>query len=152
MAGIINAKIINQAQLEAAIVDAFEEWLDEDVNDKFFSEQFLTDKWQYPPPSTERKNGEIAGNPRNIVDLGNLFRSGQDSFSIVRGSTLIEGKWHWDAENSSGQEYAWYVHEGEGPYSRAPRPWTDEIAEPYLFASSDVKRDLEFRIESKFAK
>lgn len=152
MAGVINARIINQAQLEAAIVDAFEEWLDEDVNDKFFSEQFLTDKWQYPPPSTERKNGEIAGNPRNIVDLGNLFRSGQDSFSIVRGSTLIEGKWHWDAENSSGQEYAWYVHEGEGPYSRAPRPWTDEIAEPYLFASSDVKRDLEFRIESKFAK
>jgi hypothetical protein len=152
MAGVINARIINQAQIEAAIVDAFEEWLDEDVNDKFFSEQFLTDKWQYPPPSTQRKNGEIAGNPRNIVDLGNLFRSGQESFGIVRGSTLIEGKWHWDAENSSGQEYAWYVHEGEGPYSRAPRPWTDEIAEPYLFASSDVKRDLEFRIEGKFAK
>ena len=152
MAGVVNARIINQAQLETAIVDAFEEWLDEDVNDKFFSEQFLTDKWQYPPPSTERKNGEIAGNPRNIVDLGNLFRSGQESFNIVRSSTLIEGKWHWDAENSSGQEYAWYVHEGEGPYSRAPRPWTDEIAEPYLFASSDVKRDLEFRIESKFAK
>ena len=152
MAGVVNARIINQAQLETAIVDAFEEWLDEDVNDKFFSEQFLTDKWQYPPPSTERKNGEIAGNPRNIVDLGNLFRSGQESFNIVRGSTLIEGKWHWDAENSSGQEYAWYVHEGEGPYSRAPRPWTDEIAEPYLFASSDVKRDLEFRIESKFTK
>lgn len=152
MASIVNARIIDQAQLETAIVDAFEEWLDEDVNDKFFSEQFLTDKWQYPLPSTERKNGEIAGNPRNIVDLGNLFRSGQESFSVVRGFTLIEGKWHWDAENSSGQEYAWYVHEGEGPYSRAPRPWTDEIAEPYLFASSDVKRDLEFRIESKFAK
>ena len=146
------ARWVNGPQFEAAIIDAFEEWLDEDVNDKFFSEQFLTDKWQYPPPSTERKNGEIAGNPRNIVDLGNLFRSGQEGFSIVRGSTLIEGKWHWDAENSSGQEYAWYVHEGEGPYSRAPRPWTDEIAEPYLFASSDVKRDLEFRIESKFAK
>jgi len=146
------ARWVNGPQFEAEIVKAFEEWLDEDVNDKFFSEQFLTDKWEYPGETTIRQNGEPAGDPRNIYDLGNLFRSGQESFSIVRGSTLIEGKWHWDAENSSGQEYAWYVHEGEGPYSRVPRRWTDEIADPYLFASSDVKRDLEFRIESKFAK
>lgn len=146
------ARWVNGPQFEAEIVKAFEEWLDEDVNDKFFSEQFLTKEWRYPGEPTIRKNGELADNPRNIYDLGNLFRSGQESFNIVRSSTLIEGKWHWDAKNSSGQEYAWYVHEGEGPYSRVPRSWTDEIADPYLFASSDVKRDLEFRIEGKFAK
>lgn len=153
MAGIIvGATIANQNHLETALIDAFEEWLKEDVNDKYMAEQFLEDKWSYPLPQTLRKNGELAGNPRNIYDLGDLFNSGRESFNIERSSVKIEGNWHWNAKNSSGEEYAWFVHEGEGPHSRAPRPWTDEIAVPYLFEGSDVKRDLEFRMNVKLNK
>ena len=78
-------------------------------------EQFLTNKWQYPPPATKRKSGEIAGNPRDIYDLGKLYESGKRSFSVTRDASEIQASWHWDAKNLSGEEYAWFVHEGEGP-------------------------------------
>lgn len=147
---ILGAKIVNSKDLEQQLVGAFKEWLEDDVNDEYMSEQFMTKKWPYPPPPTERKNGTIARNPRDIFDTGELFRSGQESFSIDQSSSVVEGKWHWDATNSSGEEYAWFVHEGQGPYSRAPRPWTDEISYGYLFETSDVKRSLEIRVTQAF--
>lgn len=147
---IAGARLIGGKDLERQLADAFAEWLEESVNDEYMSDQFLDEgRWQYPPPSTVRSNGEIAGNPRNIYDTGELFRSGQRSFAIMRGGSSVEGKWHWDATNESGEEYAWYVHEGRGPYSRAPRPWTDEIAEPYLFEGSEVKLQLERTITAR---
>jgi len=149
-AAIVSAKIVNAKDLEQQLATAFKQWLEEDVNDEYMSEQFQTSKWAYPPPSTERKNGTIAVNPRDIFDTGELFRSGQESFSISQNSSSIEGKWHWNATNSSGEEYAWFVHEGQGPHSRAPRPWTDEISYGYLFETSDVKRDLEIRVTRAF--
>ena len=115
-------------------------------------EQFLTNKWQYPPPATKRKSGEIAGNPRDIYDLGKLYESGKRSFSVTRDTSEIQASWHWDAKNLSGEEYAWFVHEGEGPYSRAPRPWTDELAVPYLFEGSNVKREFERSITLKLGR
>lgn len=148
---VASAKIVNVQAVEAALKEAFEEWLEQDVNDEYFDEQFLADRWQYPPPSTERKNGQIAGNPRDIYDTGKLWKSGRESFTISRGTTTIEGNWHWNAQNSSGEEYAWFVHEGQGPYSRAPRPWTDELAVPYLFETSEPKRDLELRLHRRLS-
>jgi hypothetical protein len=143
---IESARLYGGQQLEAELASVFEDWLREDVNDKFLSEQFLTDRWQYPPPGTRRKNGQLAGNPRDIYDTGALFKSGQRSFDVETTSFKVEGSWHWNATNASGEEYAWFVHEGQGPYSRAPRPWTDELAVPYLFDYSEPKKDLELRI------
>lgn len=148
-ATIASARIVNAKEIERQLADAFAEWLEDDVNDEYMSQEFIDDKWPYPPPSTARVNGEMAGSPRNIYDTGELFRSGQESFSIARGGSTVEGNWHWGATNSSGEEYAWFVHEGKGPHSRAARPWTDEIAEPYLFEGSEVKRQLESRITAK---
>lgn len=149
---VVGAKIIRQEELERQLIAAFKEWVKDDVNGAYMDEQFLTDKWDYPPPATLRKSGELAGNPRNIYDLGDLYRSGKNSFGIRETTSTVEASWHWDATNSSGEEYAWFVHEGEGPYSRAPRPWTDEIAVPYLFYSSDAKRALEANITLKMGR
>lgn len=144
-ASVSSARLIGMKAIEASLLAAFEQWVDQDVNEKYMEEQFFGDIWQYPPPSTVRKNGETAGNPRNIVDTGELYESGKEyTFSI--NSNGAEASWHWDAKNSSGEEYAWYVHEGKGPYSRAPRPWTDQIAEPYLFEGTEVQKDLEIRV------
>ena len=143
---VTGASIYNPDELEAQLISAFEQWADEDLNDEYMSEQFLTDKWSYDAV-TIRKNGRVAGpDPRDIYDLGNLFRSGQRSFQIRRSATEVVASWHWNARNSSGEEYAWFVHEGEGPHSVDARPWTDEIAIPYLFYSSPTKRALEANI------
>ena len=139
MAGI--ARIIGVKQLEQALLAAFEEWTREDVNERYWREKF-EDDYRYPEPPTLRKNGEIARNPRDILDTEALYESGVESYKFTRGATGAEANWHWDAKNSSGEEYAWFVHEGQGPHSRAPRPWTDELASEYLFETSEIKRDL----------
>jgi len=139
MAG--TARIIGAKQLEQALLAAFEEWTREDVNERHWREKF-EDDYRYPGPPTLRKNGEIAGNPRDILDTEALYESGVESYKFTRGATGAEANWHWDAKNSSGEEYAWFVHEGQGPHSRVPRPWTDELASEYLFETSAIKRDL----------
>lgn len=150
---ITGAKIVNAKELEKAILQAFTEWAEDDIDDKYMSEQFLDDgRWQYPPPGTLRKNGETAGNPRNIYDTGELYRSGRESFRVEVNTQGAEASWYWDAKNSSGEEYAWFVHEGQGPYARAARPWTDEISMPFLFQGSEAQRDLEARVSDKLSR
>ena len=149
---VVGATLVNSKQLEAQLAAAFTEWVDKEVNDDFMSEQFQTDKWDYNA-LTVRKNGRTARPPRrDIYDLGNLYRSGQRSFRINKGSTEIIASWHWNAKNSSGDEYAWYVHEGQGPHSIEPRPWTDEVAVPSLFARSPLKKALEANITLKMSR
>lgn len=150
---ITGARIVGEQDLMRQLGDVFEQWVRDDVNGDYMDEQFLDrNRWQYPPPSTKRKSGDTAGNPRDIYDLGKLYESGKRSFTIKRSATKIEASWHWDAKNQSGDEYAWFVHEGEGPYSRAPRPWTDEIAVPYLFYGSNPHRRLEESITLKMGR
>ena len=120
--------LINPRSIEAALVKAFEDWADEDVNDNFFSEQFISRQWSYPGPETIRKARGPAGDPRDIYDTGALFKSGQESFTLQGGVNGVEANWHWDAKNSSGQEYAFYVHEGKGPHSRSQYRCGDAIA------------------------
>jgi hypothetical protein len=139
MAG--TARIINTRQVEQALLQAFEEWTKEDVNDKYWREKF-EDRYPYPGPATNRKAKPPAGNPRDILDTEALYESGVKSYSYEQGANGAKAEWHWNAENSSGIEYAWFVHEGQGPYSRAPRPWTDELASEWLFGMSDIKQDL----------
>jgi hypothetical protein len=144
--------LINPRLIEAALIKAFEDWADEDVNDKFFSEQFISRQWSYPGPETIRKARGPAGDPRDIYDTGALFKSGQESFTLQGGVNGVEANWHWDAKNSSGQEYAFYVHEGKGPHSRVPRKWTDDLVIPSLFEVSEAKADLDARITIEFAR
>lgn len=139
MAGI--ARIIGTKAIEKQLLEAFREWTKEDVNGEYWREKF-EENYPYPGPLTERKNGELAGDPRNILDTEELYDSGVESYSYSSSPNGARADWHWNAKNSSGIEYAWFVHEGEGPYSRAPREWTDEMASEYLFEDSEIKRRL----------
>jgi hypothetical protein len=146
---IVGGTIINAKKLEAKLAKAFDTWARFDVND-YFRDQFIEDKWSYPG-ETERKSGELARDPRNIFDLGDLYRSGRDSFKITQGSTDVTASWDWDAKNSSGRGYAWYVHEGLST-NLAPRQWTDVFQQRDLFDGSNVSKELRSRIRTALNK
>ena len=149
---IAGGSIVNADKLVQKLEKAFETWARFEVND-YFRNQFLEDEWGYPG-ETQRKSGELAGDPRNIFDLGNLYRSGRDSFKIMQGTSDITASWDWDAKNSSGRAYAWYVHEGpilfSGNTNLAPRQWTDIFQQRDLFASSNISKELRSRIRAAF--
>lgn len=145
---IVGGTIINAAALEAKLTKAFETWSRFDIND-YFRGQFLEPKWDYPG-ETKRKNGELVGpEPRDIYDLGDLYKSGRDSFKIEQGGVDITASWNWNAKNSSGRGYAWYVHEGYST-NLEPRQWTDIFQQRDLFESSNVSRALSSRIRAAF--
>lgn len=144
MAG--TARFINMGSVEKALLSAFREWSENDVNDKYWREKF-EEPWPYPGPPTIRKSKPPAGNPRDILDTEELYESGVRSYKYEAGPNGARADWHWDATNSSGEEYAWFVHEGQGPYARVARPWTDEMASEWLFEQSEIKRDLEQAVD-----
>lgn len=125
---IVGAKLINPESIENALVQAFETWVKEDINDAHWDDQFKNmAKWDYNN-ETRRKNGEVITTPqRDIYDLGLLYQSGIDSSVIENTGTMVTADWHWDAKNTSGQEYATYVHDGRGTNITA-RPFTDDIS------------------------
>ena len=144
---IVGGTIINAAALEAKLTKAFETWARFDAND-YFRDQFLDDKWPYPG-ETKRKNGDVITSPRDIYDLGDLYKSGRDGFRIEQGGIDITASWNWDAKNSSGRSYAWYVHEGLST-NLEPRQWTDIFQQRDLFESSNVSKALSSRIRAAF--
>ena len=142
---IVSGKIHNSAALEKALADAFKKWAKEDINEAHWDDQFKDmGRWKYGN-ETKRKNGEVVGSPRDIYDYGELYRSGVESFKINESLETIEAAWHWNAKNSSGQEYAWYVHYGKGSNVDA-RPFTDDIAIPSSFFYKGPGRALVRRI------
>lgn len=140
----VNAVIIGQSLIEKALIDAFETWAEEDINDAYWDDQFKEDKWQYDN-ETKRKNGDVVTSPRDIYDLGELYESGVKSYKFQRFTDGAEANWHWDAKNSSGQEYAWYVHEGRGTNVTA-RPFTDDISIPSSFFFKAPGKALKLRV------
>lgn len=128
---IVGATLVNAKAIENALIAAFEEWAKEDINEAHWEDQFKDDFWDYDN-ETRRKNGQVVTSPRDIYDLGLLYESGVNSFDSRRTSNGAEASWHWDAKNSSGKEYAWYVHEGRGTNVTA-RPFTDDISIPSSF-------------------
>jgi hypothetical protein len=151
MAGVVvGAKLIGGDILEKKLRAAFETWASEDIDDAYWDDQFKDEKWIYSN-ETKRKNGETVTSPRDIYDLGALYDSGRESFRITQGSLDITATWNWDAQNSSGRAYAWYVHEGLGT-NVAPRPWTDELQVPSRFEASSVRLALKRRIKAAFKK
>jgi hypothetical protein len=148
-ATIVGGEFINPEALVKKLSKAFETWSRFDVNDHFRNE-FLEEKWPYDG-ETKRKNGDTVGSPRDIFDLGELYRSGRDSFSITQGGMDVTALWNWDAKNDSGRGYAWYVHEGLST-NLAPRQWTDTFQQQDLFDSGQVSKDLKMRIRTAFSK
>jgi hypothetical protein len=148
-ATIVGGQLLNTKTLEAKLTKAFETWTRFDVND-YFRGQFLEERWSYDG-ETERKNGAVVGTPRDIFDLGELYRSGRDSFSITQGSVDVTASWNWNAKNDSGRGYAWYVHEGLST-NLSPRQWTDAFQQRDLFDNSGVGGELKARIRSALNK
>ena len=150
MAGI--GRIVGGKQIEKALLEAFQQWTEDDVNGRHWREKFEK-KYEYADRTTKRKEKPPARNPRDILDTEELYESGIESYDYSEGSTVARADWHWDAKNSSGQEYAWYVHEAlEGSSKGYPRRWTDELASDYLFDQSDIKQDLMDRIALELGK
>jgi hypothetical protein len=124
---IVGAKLINPESIENALVQAFETWVKEDINDAHWDDQFKNmARWDYNN-ETRRKNGEVVDTPRDIYDLGLLYKSGIASSVVENTGTMVTANWHWDAKNTSGHEYATYVHDGRGSNTTA-RPFTDDIS------------------------
>lgn len=125
---IVGAKLINPESIENALIQAFETWVKEDIDDAHWDDQFKNmAKWDYDN-ETRRKNGEVISTPqRDIYDLGLLYQSGIDSSVIENTGAMVTANWHWDATNASGKEYATYVHDGRGTNVKA-RPFTDDIS------------------------
>jgi hypothetical protein len=150
MMRIDSAKIVNAQKLRDAILDAFEDWTEIDINDDHWRYQFIEREWNYDG-ETRRKNQDkypgLTGSPRNIEDLGDLYKSGVDSYEFKSDNNKAIASWRWDAKNSSGQEYAWYVHEGEGT-NRSARPFTDDISIASSFWLKSPGESLKMRMQA----
>ena len=88
-----------------------------DWADKDFDQQMISEKWRWTDKQTRRKNGEIVGSPRDIVDTGALLQSKKRD---PINSSITEFIWEDDA--------AELVHDGGktktgGAYPA--RPWTE---------------------------
>ena len=117
----------NQQAITDALSKAFALWAAEDINETHWKQQFQEmSRWDYDG-ETRRDNGAYVESPRDIYDLGHLYQSGVDSFTLQDNGGLITAKWHWDAKNESGREYARYVHDGTGT-SKTARPFTDDVS------------------------
>lgn len=117
---IINATITNVKVLEKALLNAFEQWTTEDINDGHWDDQFREmEQWTYDN-ETRRENGQVVSSPRDIYDMGDLYRSGIESYTITIESKQATASWQW-------LDYGYYVHYGTGS-NVTPRPFTDDIA------------------------
>ena len=150
---ILGAEIVNGHVIENALIAAFETWVEEDINKRHWDEQFKNmSKWPYDlgDKPTVRKNGQTVDSPRDIYDLGLLYKSGLKTVFEDTGA-MVTANWHWDAKNTKGKEYAWYVHEGIGSNTTA-RPFTDDIAfAPTFFLKAPGIR-FKMRVREALAK
>ena len=147
---VVGASLLNAKTLEGKLLQAFEEWTAKDVNEDYWEEQFIFKDWPYRGETKRKNPGAFitdAGDPRDIIDYGALYRSGIESYSFSMGTSNASASWNWDARNGSGKPYARYVHEGEGTNITA-RPWTDELYYPQKFEASDVRLALVRRIRA----
>jgi hypothetical protein len=145
----INARIIGAKQIEQALINAFEDWTKEEINEKHWDSQFGDRKWDYEAV-TLRKNRETVGpSPRDIYDLGELYESGIKSYKFTAGTSSAEASWHWDAKNKGKipEEYAWYIHEGEGTNIQA-RKFTDQVSDAKFSFMNDVGLNLLDRVQA----
>ena len=144
---VTGARIIGGDDLEKALIRAFQQWTKEDINEAFWDDQFKEDRWEHSP-LTQRANGDTVGSPRDIYDLGNLYKSGVDSYKFQSSTSAAEASWGWNAKNRSGEEYAMYVHEGTGTNFTYPRAFTDDVSDMAFSFRKPIGRALLSRVET----
>lgn len=138
------ARIIGGENVEKILLKAFETWSSRDINNAHWEDQFKEEKWDYFG-ITRRKNGDVVGpNPRDIYDLGLLYKSGVESYKFEIEANGAVARWHWDAKNASGDEYGSYVHNGTKLMDG--RPFTDDISIPASFFRKGPGIALKLRI------
>ena len=150
---VAGAKIIGIQQIEQALIEAFEQWTEVDINANFWEEQFTTAKWDYDGTTTRANPSAFikdASSPRDIYDYGELYDSGVKSYKFESSANTASASWHWDATNRSGQEYAWYVHEGEGTNTTA-RGFTDKVSDMKFSFLDDIGKALLSRVQTKLS-
>lgn len=126
---------IDTAKLNKAIATAFDatterlsESLDEAFNDELYD-------W---PRQTKRRNGEIVGAPRSIVDTGEL----RDSKQIARSSSSQTVEFSWNAPHASAVRNGCTLQNGT---ELPPRKWDEkgiEIAQPAEFFAHKLRSSL----------
>jgi len=107
--GLKNARNICQRTYERAM-----DWADADFDQQMSLVQW---DWKGSDNTTRRKNGEIAREPRDIVDMGTLLQSKQRKQS---GRNVVD--FEWTADHAKG------VHDGCKTKSGALNParaWTE---------------------------
>jgi hypothetical protein len=143
------ASIIGIGNIEAALLKAFEEWTEQDINQDFWKTQFEAAKWEYSGTTIRRSPNalikEAGPGKRDIYDYGKLYGSGQESYKIEKADNGSIVHWHWDATNSSEQEYALYVHDGRGS-NRTPRGFTDDLSIAFSFRRK-IGKAFEARVQ-----
>jgi hypothetical protein len=72
------------------------------VIDKQFKEDIQDVQFDWTGKATRRRNGEIAGNPRNIVDTGAFLRSQRADTTSQGGRTEIIFTWGNEAVDYAG--------------------------------------------------
>jgi len=145
------AILLNAQAIEKSLVEAFSEWASIDVNQTHWREQFTDmSKWDYNGETKRKSGGPPVGSPRDIYDLGRLYESGVNSFSLNRNGGVLEASWHWDAKNTNGIEYASYVHEGTGT-NKTARKFTDDVAVASSFFLKAPGMALKLRVSQALA-
>jgi hypothetical protein len=145
------AILLNAQAIEKSLVEAFSKWASIDVNQTHWREQFTDmSKWEYNGETKRKNGGPPVGSPRDIYDLGRLYESGVNSFSLNYNGGMVEASWHWDAKNSKDTEYANYVHEGTGT-NKTARPFTDDVAVASSFFLKTPGMALKLRVSQALA-
>jgi hypothetical protein len=143
---IVGASITNVKAIENALIKAFEAWAKEDINDKHWEKQFRDmSKWNWPN-ETLRKSGAKVDSPRDIYDLGLLYRSGKESFDVQSTDNGASADWHWDAKTAKGGNTL-------GMCMMAPSSWmAAHLLRTYTFEASfffkEPGKDLVARVQT----
>lgn len=137
----MRAQLINGKAIENALVGAFHTWAREDVNEAHWDDRFRDmDKWDWPN-ETIRRNREVVDSPRDIYDLGTLYRSGVESFTPATTRNAATASWQWN-------DYGYYVH--YGTRFMPGRPFTDDISIAASFLRKPVGKALMLRLRDAF--
>ena len=88
---VFNAKVnIDEAVLRGKAIKALDEYAAK-IGDEF-QDQIESEKWAWTDRTTKRRNGRDAGNPRDIVDTGEL-RDSQEGPNVGKGGLSQGFKW-----------------------------------------------------------
>lgn len=112
---------LNEKEITNALVEAFGE-----ANDKFEEEaqrEITSPKWDWPN-ETLRKNKEIAGTKRDIVDRGQI----RDSYTRSKNRSSTEFTHSWTADHAMANHEGAKFRDGR---ETPARPWTEKPVEQF---------------------